>query len=137
MVVLAVVCILFVGTRLFGAHRWDAGTQELRARLDASREPVRPQTVDFRELEGLPAPVERYFRAALEEGQPMVAGARVRHTGTFNMGETTDQWKPFTSDQVVITQRPGFDWNGRGGGRRHPARLSDRALPRGRHAWHR
>jgi hypothetical protein len=43
----------------------------------------------------------------------MVVGVRVRHTGTFNMGETTDQWKPFNSDQQVVTQRPGFDWNGR------------------------
>jgi hypothetical protein len=43
----------------------------------------------------------------------MVAGVRVQHTGTFNVGETTDQWKPFTSDQKVVTQRPGFDWNGR------------------------
>ena len=43
----------------------------------------------------------------------MVAGVRVRHTGTFNMGEARDQWKPFTSDQKVVTQRPGFDWNGR------------------------
>jgi hypothetical protein len=49
----------------------------------------------------------------LEEGQPMVAGVHVRHTGTFNMGESTDQWKPFTSDQMVVTQRPGFDWDGR------------------------
>jgi hypothetical protein len=31
----------------------------------------------------------------------------MRHHGTFNMGETTDQWKPFTSDQQVITQHPG------------------------------
>jgi hypothetical protein len=85
----------------------------LRARLDAARVPVRPQTVDFRELEGLPAPVQRYFRTVLEEGQPMVAGARVQHRGTFNMGETTDQWKSFTSDQEVVTQRPGFDWDGR------------------------
>jgi hypothetical protein len=74
---------------------------------------VRPQTVNFRELEGLPAPVQRYFRLVLEEGQPMVAGVSVQHSGTFNMGETTDQWKPFTSDQVVVTQRPGFDWDGR------------------------
>ena len=29
------------------------------------------------------------------------------------MGQTTDQWKPFTSDQEVATQRPGFDWDGR------------------------
>jgi hypothetical protein len=43
----------------------------------------------------------------------MVAGVRLQHTGTFNMGETTDQWKPFTSDQEVVTQRPGFDWDGR------------------------
>ena len=78
------------------------------------RAPVRPQTVDFRELEGLPAPVGRYFRTVLKDGQPMVSGVRVRHEGTFNMGEGTgDNWKPFTSDQVVVAQRPGFDWNGR------------------------
>ena len=99
--------------RLYGAYCWNAGKQELRARLDAARMPVRPQTVDFRELEGLPAPVQRYFRAALEEGRPMVAGARVPHTGTFNVGETTNQWKPFSSDQRAVTQRPGFDWDGR------------------------
>jgi hypothetical protein len=61
----------------------------------------------------LPAPVRRYFRVVLKEGQPVVSGVRVRHTGTFNMGETTDQWKPFTSDQKVVAQRPGFDWDGR------------------------
>jgi hypothetical protein len=104
---------VLAGTWLYGAYRWNAGTQELRARLYAARVPVRPQTVDFRELEGLPAPVQRYFRVVLEEGQPMVAGVRVQHRGTFNMGQTTDQWKPFTSDQEVATQRPGFDWDGR------------------------
>jgi hypothetical protein len=110
--VLALVVLL--GARLYGAYRWTAGTQELRARLDAARVPVvRPRTVDFRELEGLPAPVQRYFRAVLEEGHPMVAGARVLHTATFNMGETANRWRPFLSDQEVVTRRPGFDWDGR------------------------
>ena len=27
------------------------------------------------------------------------------------MSATADQWKPFTSAQRVITQRPGFDWD--------------------------
>lgn len=111
--VLVLAAVLLAGARLYGAYRWNAGTQELRARLDAARAPVRPQTVDFRELQGLPAPVQRYFRAALEEGQPMVAGVNVRHQGTFNMGETSDRWKPFSSDQKVVTRRPGFDWDGR------------------------
>ena len=43
--------------------------------LYAARVPVRPQTIDLRGLEGLPALVRRYFRVVFEEGQPMVAGA--------------------------------------------------------------
>jgi hypothetical protein len=43
----------------------------------------------------------------------MVASVRVRHQDTFNTGEATDQWRPFTSEQRVITRRPGFDWDGR------------------------
>ena len=110
----ALFAVLLLGAWLYGAYRWGSETQELRARLDTARAPVRPQTVDFRELEGLPAPVKRYFGIVLRDGQPMVAGARVRHTGTFNMGEgAEDNWKPFTSDQVVVAQRPGFDWDGR------------------------
>lgn len=109
----ALLAILGVGVWFYGAHRWNACTRVLRARLDAARVPVRPKSVDFGELEELPIPVRRYFRTALKEGQPMVAGVRVRHSGTFNMGETTNQWKPFTSNQEVVTQRAGFDWNGR------------------------
>ncbi len=109
----ALVAFLLIGGWLYGAHRWNNETQELRARLDASRVPIRPKTVDFRELEGLPAPVQRYFRAVLKDRQPMVAGVRVQHTGTFNMGEEADRWKTFLSDQKVVTRRPGFDWNGR------------------------
>ncbi|KAB8335572.1 hypothetical protein SD80_004525 [Scytonema tolypothrichoides VB-61278] len=115
--VLVIVVLLLAaslaGTLVYGAFRWEAGTRELRSRLEAARVPVQPQIVNFREFDHLPAPVERYFRKVLKDGQPMVAGAYVRHSGTFNMGETTNQWKPFTSDQRVVTQRPGFDWNGR------------------------
>jgi hypothetical protein len=98
---------------VYGAFRWAAGTRELRAHLEAARVPMRRQVVDFRELEGLPTPVQRFFRIVLKDGQPMVAGVNVRHSGTFNMGATTDQWKPFTSNQRIVTQRPGFDWDGR------------------------
>lgn len=103
---LAIACAL-------GANRWNAGTRDLRGRLLAARRPIRPEVIDFGQLKGLPAPVQRYFRAVLTEGRPMVTGARVEHRGTFNSGETEEQWKRFTSDQLVITQRPGFDWDAR------------------------
>jgi hypothetical protein len=85
----------------------------LRARLDSARHPVRPQFVDFGELEGLPVPVKRFFRTTLAEDAPMVSGAQIRHVGTFDMSETAPRWKAFTSDQKVVVQRPGFDWNAR------------------------
>lgn len=104
---------VLTGAVIFGAYRWDAETRELRARLESARVPGRPRTVDFRELEDLPAPVQRFFRMALTEGRPLVAAVRLRHGGTFNMGEAVDQWRAFTSDQLVVARRPGFDWDGR------------------------
>lgn len=43
----------------------------------------------------------------------MVAAVSMEHTGTFNMSETTEQWKSFKSTQRVITRRPGFVWDAR------------------------
>jgi hypothetical protein len=111
-VVLSLGAVL-AGGLILGAIRWNSETRELRTRLESARVAVGPRSVAFQELEGLPTPVQRYFRATLTEGQPMVVGLRVRHRGTFNMGEATDRWRPFTSDQRIVARRPGFDWNGR------------------------
>ncbi len=105
--------VTFAGVTLYGTFRWEAGTQALRDHLETSRVSVQPQIVHFDEINGLPAPVQRYLRKTLQDGQLMVTGVHMRHRGTFNMSQTTEQWKPFSSDQQVITQRPGFDWNGR------------------------
>jgi len=110
---LAALALLYAVALLYGAWRWDAGTRELRARLEGTRQPPRPARYDARELDGLPPPVQRHFRAVLKEGQPMVAAASMAHGGTFNMSETGEQWKPFTSTQRVVMRRPGFDWDGR------------------------
>lgn len=98
-----------------GASRWAARTRALIGRLDAARSAIAPQRYDAaRELEGLPAPVQRFFRAVLKDGQPMVAALDIGHTGTFNLAaEGPAQWKPFTSKQRTTTRRPGFVWNGR------------------------
>ena len=69
---------------------------------------------DMREIEGLPAPVQRYFRAVLKDGQPFITTATFELAGTINMSSTGgDNWKPFTSWQRAVIQRPGFLWNGR------------------------
>jgi len=58
---------------IYGAFRWEAETRDLRTRLEVARVPIQPRVFHVRELEALPAPVERHFRIALKEGQPLVA----------------------------------------------------------------
>jgi hypothetical protein len=109
-VVLAFVIALVI---LYGALRWQSDTRELHAKLEAARLPVAAEAYDPAQLEGLPAPVQRYFRAVLKAGQPMIEAASVEHTGTFNMSQTGEEWKPFTSTQRVIARRLGFVWDAR------------------------
>ena len=114
-----VLCLLVgaaVGISAYGSKRWTDATLTLTRGLDAARidarvNPPPPTRYDSRELEGLPAPVQRYFRAVLKEGQPVIAAATVELAGTFNMSATDEQWKPFTSRQRVVTRRPGFLWD--------------------------
>jgi hypothetical protein len=113
-VALVAVAVTAIALAAWGAARWQAGTRRLVERLEAARVAPAPVRYDSaRELPGLPAPVQRYFRTVLAEGQPIVAAATVEHEGTFNMGESAERWKPFTSRQRVVARRPGFVWDGR------------------------
>jgi len=106
------VCVV-LAARGFGAWRWRAATAVLISQIEAARSVPSPPLYSSRELEGLPAPVQRYFRAVLKEGQRMVAGAAIEHVGAMNMSVTGEQWKSFTSRQQVLTRRPGFLWDAR------------------------
>lgn len=108
----ALLALLLWGLSVVGAMRWRGLTEGLNARLEAARQPPTTDHYDAREIEGLPEPVQRYFRTVLTDGAPIVTAATVEHAGRFNMGEDTDQWKPFTSKQRVSTRSPGFVWDG-------------------------
>ena len=105
--------VIITAAIVYGSNRWQSAMNAMHARLEAARLPAGAKKYSPEDLIGLPAPVQRYFRAVLKDGQPMIAAVSLEHTGTFNMGETDEQWKPFTSTQRVITRRPGFDWEGR------------------------
>lgn len=114
--VLCLLAVAAVGLSALGSKRWTDTTRTLTRRLESARVDDKSQSpfparFDSRELEGLPAPVQRYFRAVLKEGQPILAAVTVELAGTFNMSTTGEQWKPFTSKQRVITRRPGFLWD--------------------------
>ncbi len=64
---LVAVAVAVGGTLVWGVFRWGAQTHILHERLDAARTTPAPSRFDARELEGLPAPVQRYFRAVLTD----------------------------------------------------------------------
>jgi hypothetical protein len=114
--VLCLLAVVAVGLSAYGSTQWSDTTRTLTSRLEAARldekaQPPSPPRYDSRELEGLPAPVQRYFRAVLQDGQPIIAATTVELAGTFNLSATDEQWKPFTSRQRIVTRRPGFLWD--------------------------
>jgi len=128
--VLGALVVIALGLRAVGASRWAELISTHTRQLESGRRNVQrpaqggqPSQARFdaryhvSELEGLPAPVQRYFRAVLTDGQPIIAAASIEMAGTINMSATAEQWKPFTSHQRVVTSlassRPGFLWDAR------------------------
>jgi len=83
------------------------------ARLESARVPAPAGRYNAHEIDALPVPVQRYFRAVLKDGQPLIAAATFELAGTINLSATGENWKPFTSTQRAVVHRPGFLWNGR------------------------
>jgi hypothetical protein len=112
-----------IAVSAIGARKWAGSTASLLGALEAARtdaapidagaRPQAPRSYDSRELEGLPLPVQRYFRAVLKDGQPFIAAVTIAQAGTFNLSATAEQWRPFTATQRVVTKRPGFLWDAR------------------------
>lgn len=107
------VLVALIALVVFGRWRWDRRTRGLFARLASFRAMPQTTKVDAGEFDRLPDVVQRYFRTALPAGGRIIGAVSVEHTGSFNIGQTSDQWKPFTSRQQVVTRRPGFVWDGR------------------------
>jgi hypothetical protein len=109
--VLIIVCLGI--SAIYGIYHWESDTGKLRAKLKGGRRTIKPQIYDSKEIEGLPAPVQRFFRTVLKDGQAIVAAVKFSQQGQFNMSETEAKWSPFTATQLAMTQRPGFDWDAR------------------------
>ena len=88
--VLCLLAVAFFGLSIHGAKRWTAITWALTSRLEAARTDAQtqwpsPARYESRDIEGLPVPVQRYFRAVLKESQPIIAAFTLEIAGTFNL----------------------------------------------------
>lgn len=84
-------------------------TQSLRSKPYSSS----GRRADFAQLTKLPAPVARYFRHVLTDGGPIIRSVTLIQTGRLRTSTTSEAWRSFTAEQLVVPGAPGFVWNAR------------------------
>jgi len=67
------------------------------------------KTFSFDDLEGLPEPVQRYFKYVLKDGQEHIKFTRLKQVGEFRMKEN-QPWMPVHAEQYFTTEDPAFIW---------------------------
>lgn len=114
--VVAAVGGLAAGTLLAGAagnRRWERATARMAAQLSERASVSADRAFSAEDLQGLPAPVARYFRFALTLGQPLLAQVRLCQEGELRLGGFGSSWKRFTAVQHLTADPPGFLWDAR------------------------
>lgn len=97
-----------VGLALWSSlSNWNAETSRLIEKLSKKNSSVKPETVSFNNFDKLPAPVAKYFRLVLKEGQPIIQTARFKQKGEFFLNE---KWIPFEATQHFSANPKGFIW---------------------------
>jgi len=112
-ILIAALAVAIAGIRIAGSVLWKQETARLYTAAHQCLLPAQPEVSDSSAAAGLPEPVRNYFAAVLSHRQPLIRTASIHHTGTFNMGTHKEQWKPFTSEQLVVIRGPAFVWNAR------------------------
>jgi len=79
--------------------------------LFAQSENISNQTFHKSQLDGLPEPVQRYFKHILKEGQPYTSYARLTHDGQFKTG-LDKKWTTIKGEQYFTIGKPGYIWKG-------------------------
>jgi hypothetical protein len=110
--VVLVLLLLLHPTVGAGVMRWQRSTKDTRERLGASSHGP-AGTFTFASIQHLPAPVGRYFRHVLTDGQPLVTSVSFIQEGQFRMSRGEDSWRPMRATQRFSVQEPGFVWDAR------------------------
>lgn len=111
MIIILVVLMLIVFSVAAGkiilSVQFDKEVKQLFLQSDR----VLAKRFDYSQLQGLPEPVQRYFKHVLKEGQPYISYVRLTHDGQFKT-DPKQNWIPIKGEQYFTTAKPGFIWKG-------------------------
>ncbi len=113
MAIALLIVLGLVVTVVLARLRWRAVTDDLARQLDAESTLAASPTVIPQESGDLPAPVVRYFEAALGSEQGHIAATLIHWRGDFLLRPESNGWRRFRATQVFQTHPPGFVWDAR------------------------
>jgi hypothetical protein len=108
-----VIALCAIVAAVFSAWRWQNKSVQYRATLTASQQLITPANYNAQVLEGVPAPVQKYLRSVLKDGQPKLKSGQISTEGTFLLDAEKNKWVPFTATQLFTANPPAFDWSAR------------------------
>ena len=111
LIAIGVVVVSAIAGIMIGQARERSLAERLAASALESASPSANEIVAFEAFSELPAPVARYFRHVLTDGQTLIHAARIEQSGVLRTSTTTGNWLPFTATQLVVPPAPGFLWN--------------------------
>jgi hypothetical protein len=111
--VVALVVLSLAAVIAFADYRWRSQSAALVEQLERGVAAAPRFVYSPAELEGLPAPVVRYFREVLRDGQALVRSGRLVQKGEFLVRPTPDGWRPFSATQQFAAKPAGFVWDAR------------------------
>jgi hypothetical protein len=82
------------------------------AKLFSQSGDISDRTFSYQQLDGLPEPVQRYFRHVLNDEQPYISYVRLIHDGQFKISPQKE-WINIKGEQYFTTEKPGFIWKGK------------------------
>jgi hypothetical protein len=110
--VLALLVLATIAVLAIADYRWRSESAGVLEQM--GRAPTRPMPAhSLAELDGLPAPVARYFRGALRDGQPLIRSGHLIQTGEFLVRPKPDGWRPFSATQDFRADPASFLWDAR------------------------
>jgi len=82
-------------------------------RLFAVSKNISDTVFTYKQISGLPEPVQRYFRYSIgEEGKQYLSYVKLKHDGAFRQNEG-QEWMNIEGREYFTTERPGFVWTGK------------------------
>ena len=107
LIFIAIIGLIFLIGKINLANKFNKEVAQLFAELKN----ISAKTFTYKQLEGLPEPVQRYFKHVLKERQPYISYVRLTHDGQFKT-DLRKEYVNITGEQYFTTEKPGFIWKG-------------------------